>query len=159
MATKQSKYVPPPTRNHAAVPIGNKLYRWGGEGSEQRRNMVDVFDVSKEQWECLTTRGSPPPGIADCAYTTIGSSLFTFGGHDGHSRYNSIHQLDTETLEWRELVPRNPSDAPQKKQSCGMVSLDDEKLVVFAGFTEHGKWTDELHVFDTKKSECAVVWL
>ena len=159
MATKQSKYVPPPASRHAAVPIGDKIYRWGGKDSEQRRNLVDVFDVKKEQWEFLTTRGPPPPGIDGCAYTAIGSSLFTFGGQDGHSRYNSLHQLDTETMEWRELVPRNPSDAPQKKTGCGMVSLDDDQLVVFAGFTEHGKRTDELHVFDTKKSECAVVWL
>ena len=157
MATKQSKYVPPPTRDHAAVATGDKLYRWGGRGSGQRRNMVDVFDVSKEQWECLPTHGPPPPAIRGCAYTAIGSSLFTFGGHDGHSYYNSLHQLDTETMEWRELVPRNPSDAPQKKSGCGMVSLDDDQLVVFAGFMEDGERTDELHVFDTKKSECAVL--
>ena len=158
MATKQSKYVPPPAVGHVAVPIGNKIYRWGGKSSGQRRNVVDVFDVSKEQWECLTTCGPPPLGIENCAYTAIGSSLFTFGGYDGCSYYNSIHQLDTETMEWRELVPRNPSDAPQQKSICGMVSLDDDQLVVFAGYTEHGQ-TDELHVFDTKKSECAVVWL
>ena len=159
MATKQSKYVPPPTAGHAAVAIGDKLYRWGGDGSGQRRNMVDVFDVSKEQWECLTTRGRTPPGIRGCAYTAIGSSLFTFGGCGDRSHHNTIHQLDTETMEWRKLVPRNPSDAPQKKLGCGMVSLNDDKLVVFAGHTECGKRTDELHVFDTKESECAVVWL
>ena len=155
MATKQSKYVPPPTLGHAAVPIGNKMYQWGGEGSKQRRNAVDVFDVSKEQWECLTTCGPPPPGIEGFAYTAIGSSLFTFGGTDGHSHHNSIRQLNTETMEWRELVPRNPSDAPQKKSGCEMVSLDDDQLVVFECFMEYGKRTDELHVFDTKKSECA----
>ena len=159
MATKQSKYVPPPTEGHAAVPIGDKIYRWGGEGSEQKRNMVDVFDVSKEQWECRITRGPPSPGIAGCAYTAIGSSLFTFGGYGDRSHHNSIHQLDTKTMEWRELVPRNPSDAPQKKNGCRMVSLDNDKLVVFAGYTGHDKWTDELHVFDTKESECAVVSL
>ena len=153
MATKQSKYVPPPTEGHAAVPIGDKIYRWGGKKSEERRNVVDVFDVKKEQWECLPTRGPPPPGIDGCTYTAIGSFLFTFGGYGDHSFHNSIHQLDTKTMEWRGLVPRNPSDAPQKKSKCEMVSLDDDKLVVFAGYTERGQ-TDELHVFDTKKSEC-----
>ena len=157
MATKQSKYVPLPTLGHAAVPIGDKLYRWGGKGSELWRNMVDVFDVNKEQWECLTTRGRPPPGIVGCAYTAIESSLFKFGGGDSHSLRNSVHQLDTETMEWRELVPRNPSDAPQKKHHCGVVSFNEDKLVVFAGYVDHWKQTDELHVFDTKKSECVVV--
>ena len=116
---------------------------------------MDIFDTLTEQWECRATRGPPPPGIEYCAYTAIGSSLFTFGGDDSHSRYNSLHQLDTETMEWRELVPQNPSDAPQKKSGCGMVSLDEDKLVVFAGQTEH-KWTDELHIIDTKKSECGL---
>ena len=155
-----TKYVPPSASGHVAVPIGDKLYRWGGHGSEKRRNMVDVFDVSKEQWECLTTHGTPPPGIQYCAYTVIGSTLFTFGGFDdGHYCHNSLHQLDTKTMEWRELVARNPSDAPQKKSGCKMVSFTEDKLVIFAGLTEHGERTGELHVFDTKESECAVVRL
>ena len=118
---------------------------------------MDILDVSTEQWECLPTRGPPPPGKVVYAYTTMGSSLFTFG--DGCYHHNSIHQLDTKNMEWRELVPRNPSDAPQKKHVCGMVSLKDDKLVVFAGLTAYANWTDELHVFDTKERECAVVWL
>ena len=118
---------------------------------------MDVFDVKKEQWECLPTRGSPPPGIVDCAYTALGSSLFTFGGDDGRSLHNSIHQLDTKTMEWRELVPRNPSAAPKKKRGCGMVSFNEDKLVVFAGLAEDRKSTDEFHVFDTKDSECVVL--
>ena len=155
MATKDFSYVPPSTIGHAAVAIRDKLYRWGGKRSGLRSDLVDVFDVSKQQWECLTTCGPPPPGIDSCAYTAIGTSLFTFGGEDGdYYRYNSLHQLDTMTLEWRELVPRSLSHIPRKKMGCGMVSLDEDKLVVFAGFTERGKRTNELHVFNTKKSEC-----
>ena len=166
MGTRQSKFEPPPTARHTAVAIGDHLYRWGGEDPEQKTTSVDVFDVRREQWECLSSSGVSPPGLWDYAYTALGNSLFTFGGMgDIKGLYLSeedpvpspetsvIHQLDTKTMEWKEVVPRNPSKAPRRR-GCGMVSLDDDKLVVFAGHTEYGTSTNELNVFDLKESEC-----
>ena len=49
-------------------------------------------------------------------------------------------------------MPRNLSAAPERKSGCGMVSFQDNKLVVITGWTGE-KRTDELHVFNLEEGE------
>ena len=89
-------------------------------------------------------------------------------GGDDESRYlNSFHQLDTQSWTWNELT----KSSPMWKNGCRMVAFD-RKLLLFGGygyssgptqpgaeFIESSKstngmgWTNELHLFDLKKSE------
>ena len=74
-------------------------------------------------------------------------------GFDGVSRHNSLFKLDLQTYQWEQVQAANPSSGPQKKGGCRMVSYGDNQLVIFAGRTESGGNTDELHVFNLDKSE------
>lgn len=90
------------------------------------------------------------------SYITLGTTLYSFGGAGGGLiYYNHVHRLDLSEsyLEWKEVVPRNPSAAPKRKSSCQMVSFQENKLLVFAGITGPGQWTDELHVFNLQEGE------
>ena len=155
MAAHHTSYEPLPRSDHAAVAVDNKLHMWGGfagsvEKSRELSKHVEVFDISMELWEQKPTHGTSPPGLYDTAYTVVGSSLFVFGGYDGVSRHNTLFKLDLRSFQWEKVQVSNPSSGPQKKE---MVSYGDNQLVIFAGWTGSGIWTDELHVFDLDKGE------
>ena len=160
MAAHHTSYEPLPRRSHAAVAMDNKLHMWGGFGGSKEKlqeeakqvDKIEVFDISTELWEQKPTHGTPPPGLCNTAYTVVGSSLFVFGGHDGVSRHNTIFKLDLHSFQWEQVQVSNPSNRPQRKNGCRMVSYGDNQLVIFAGFTGSAL-TDKLHVFDLDKGE------
>ena len=151
MAQTVSRYKPTPRCSHVAVGIWNKLHVWGGDSgfnkeSEELASKVELFDILTGIWEKETTFGTPQPGLRSSAYTTIGTFLYSFSGFDGTSTYRSLYQLNTESWEWKKLVARNPSSAPIRRTASKMVALDEERLLVFAGYTA-SEYTNELHVF------------
>ena len=157
MAADHTRYKPLHRQWHAAVAVHNKLHMFGGwTGSAKHSRDVaqktEVFDISMEQWEQKPTHGTPPPGLWDTAYAVVGSCLFVFGGSDGVSYHNSLFKLDLHTFQWEQVRVSNPSNGPQEKRGCRMVSYGDNQLVVFAGRTDSRR-TDELHVFDLNKGE------
>ena len=159
MAAHHTSYEPLHRGSHAAIALGSKLHMWGGlvarsiEKSRELTQYVEVFDVATELWDQKLTHGTPPPGMINTAYTVVGTCLFVFGGFDGVSRHNSLFKLDLQTYQWEQVQASNLSSGPQKKGGCRMVSYGDNQLVVFAGRTESGGTTDELHVFNLDKSE------
>ena len=104
------------------------------------------------RWEQRKTTGTPPRGAGYGAYTTIGNKAYHFGGYDG-SDYNSLHSLDLSTMHWVTLQPRNQSNAPSRKSNCGMVAHGNDELVVFGGFMEGDRWTNELHVYNLREGQ------
>lgn len=158
MAACPTNHEPLARERHAVVAVGSKLHIWGGKAesdvkSRELTRSVEVFDISKELWERKEIiHGSPPPGLWNTAYTVVGSYLFVFGGYNGESRYNSLYKLNLQTLKWEQVRVLNPSDGPQRKSGCRMVSFEENKLVVFAGDTDNGR-TDELHIFTLDTGE------
>ena len=150
---KATPYEPAPRCWHAAVSIENNLHLWGGysgskKSSKKLAGTAELFNVLTELWEKKTTVGIPPPGLWFTAHTAIGTSLYNFGGYDGTSLYNSrLHQLNTDDWGWKELLARNPSSGPIHKEGSGMVALDEERLLIFAGYTG-SDYTNELHMFN-----------
>ena len=158
MAVYHTSYEPLPRYGHATVAVDNKLHMWGGsarskEKSRELVQKIEVFDISTELWEQKPTHGTPPPGLCSFAYTVVGSCLFVFGGNDGVSHHNTLFKLDLRTFQWEQVPVSNPSSGPLEKSGCGMVSYDDNQLVVFAGSMGGIAYTDELHVFDLDKGE------
>ena len=132
---------------------------------------VDVFDVSNEIWEKVSTTGTPPPGVCGAACTAVGSKLYHFGGADGNQNYNVLHCLDTKTKVWSSITPNNPEASPMMKHSMAVTSY--KKLIVFIGGygdiptnrhqdvnyvddpeREGECWTNEVVCYDTEQSEC-----
>ena len=160
MAAHHTSYEPLPRRSHAAVAVDNKLHMWGGWAGSKKKSRevadkIEMFDISKEQWEQKPTHGTPPPGLCNTAYTVVGSCLFMFGGDDGVSRHNTLFKLDLRNFQWEKVQVSNPSSGPQTKAGCRMVSYGDNQLVIFAGYTDSAR-TGELHVFDLDKGECSL---
>ena len=137
--------------------VGTNILMWGGStpevyfGSRQKiASFVEMFDTECELWKQVATKGSPPRGLIGCAYASIGSKFYTFGGFDGQTLSNCVHQLDSASLEWRQLEVED-SNTPLKKSFCGMVPLDEDKLVVFGGGLGSSKFTNELHILNLKE--------
>ena len=153
MATRQ----PLPRRLHAAVGIGSKLYVWGGNGdsSKIKTTALETFHVTSVQWEQsqLLNGSSMPDGLWGMAVTSDGETAYCCCGLAGSKHYNTVFEITPSQHLCKELQPTSPSDArPQGTSGSGVVRFQD-KLVLFGGYTGQRR-TNELHVFDLKKSEC-----
>lgn len=159
MAARQ----PLPRERHAAIGIGSKLYVWGGLSSNPtlRSRGLEVFDVPSISWkEPRLLRGSSiPDRLWDMAVTSDGDTAYFFGGatgsHPNYTRCNTLYRLtpSQHLSQVQEIQHTSPADTtPQKKQGSRIVQHKD-KLVLLGGRTGQGR-TNELHVFDLKKSEC-----
>ena len=146
---------PRPRWRHAAVGIGRRLHVWGGTSATMiPSKTVHSFDVPSLTWEePRKFRGSLPGSLYDMAVATDGENAHTFGGwNDSYS--NTIYRMNPEECTLRELLPADSGSpcAPEAKSYSSMVQFKG-KLVVHGGYGDEGR-TDELHVFDLKKSKC-----
>ena len=155
MATRQ----PLPRTRHAAVGIGSKLYVWGGDGcsSKIKTTALETFDVTSVQWEQpqLLNGSSVPDGLHDMAVTSDGETAYCCCGRAGsypYPYYNTVFEITPSQHLCKELQPTSPSLTPEKTSGSRVVRFHD-KLILFGGFTGERR-TNELHVFDLRKSEC-----
>lgn len=162
-------------KHHCAVPLGDKLYMWGGIPSDSLlASVVDIYDPFLEKWESHSATGTAPPPVYGAACASALDSLYSFGGNSTWWS-NSLYRLDTTSLCWNEVEIKNASQAPLPKESCGMLTYQDNKLVLFGGYGTAVKgnneqrrrvledrdavtyrytgWLNELHVFDLKGGE------
>ena len=152
MATRQ----PLPRNRHAAVGIGSKLYVWGGyDGfSKIKSTALETFDVTSVQWEQsqLLNGSSVPDGLHDMAVTSDGETAYCCCGRTDSTYYNTVFEITPSQHLCKELQPTSPSLMPEKTSGSRVVQFQD-KLILFGGSTGQ-RLTNELRVFDLKKSEC-----
>ncbi len=169
---RPSYYQPSPRFGHYTVPINGKVFMWSGCAAENVifQPVVEVFHGTVEEWQPKTTTGVPPPPMSSGGCAAIGTSIYISCGYDEGSRYSSLHCLDSVSYVWMGVQPTNPGDGPMEKMACGMISIDDDKLVLIGGsgkpthplqagatfvrdavFADFG-WTNELHLFHTSES-------
>ena len=156
MATRQ----PLPRNKHAAVGIGSKLYVWGGYGgsSEIKSTALEIFDVASLKWEeQKALHGCDiPNGLEDMAVTSNGETAYCCCGRTGsylnYNYYNTVFEIAPSQHLCKKLQPTSFSLMPEKISGSRVVRFHD-KLILFGGFTGQRR-TNELHVFDLKKSEC-----
>ena len=157
MATRQ----PLPRAGHAAVGIGSKLYVWGGWGgsSKIKTTALEIFDVTSVQWEQsqLLDGSSVPNDLQDMAVTSDGETAYCCCGQTGsfpnYTYYNTAFEITPSQHLCKELQPTSSSLMPEKTSASRVVRFQD-KLILFGGWTGGYRRTNELHVFDLKKSEC-----
>ena len=142
---------------HAAVGIGKHLFVWGGDGGSTkiRTTVVESFNVLSLAWEQpQDLQGSLPDGLCDMAVTCDGERAYFFGGRTGSYAFtfhDSLYQVTPSQNLCQHLQAESASHAPAKTSGCCIVQFRDE-LVLHGGWTGEGR-TDDLHVFDLKKSE------
>ena len=80
VVSEAGKYQPAPRFGHASAVVQTKLYVWAGwqrdfpevHASPQKTlltSSVEVFSLSKGEWQQLETFGSPPLGVSSPAHT------------------------------------------------------------------------------------------
>ena len=153
MATRQ----PLPKSKHAAVGIDSKLYVWGGYGGSQASKInttaVEVFDVTSLNWKQQALHGCDmPDGLWGMAVTSDGETAYCFCGRAGSTYYNTEFEITPSQHLCKELQPTSHSLMPEKTSGSRVVRFQD-RLILFGGYTGQRR-TNELHVFDLKKSEC-----
>ena len=118
------------------------------------------------------TDGTPHPGVYSMACTASEGHLYAYGGYDDIERHAVLSKLDVSTFNWSLLSPQDPSVGPIRKWECGLVCFNGYMLTLFGGYgipndsTQSGSefiqderykekrgWTNELHVFDTRKGK------
>ena len=145
---------PPPRWVHAAFGVGLKHYLWGGDGgsAEIQTTKIDIFDVSSTKWEePQQLQGALPESLYNMGVTVDGENAYIFGGWNGSARINIVYEINLCTLQCRELLPAS-RQVPKGAIGSRIVCFGD-KILVYGGLTVQGA-TDDLYVFDLKKSEC-----
>ena len=131
--------------------IESKVFIWGGELTGRRdtshlKNLY-ILDTLKENWKSKSFNGEHPRGYKYCCSAQSGNILDVYGGCDENDEETgSLFSLNLDILSWRELSP-HVHGGPSKKQGGGMV-VQGDKIKLFGGFTEDGRRTNELHVFN-----------
>ena len=131
--------------------IDSKVFVWGGEltDDEDTSHLKNIYilDTLNEKWTSKSINGEHPRGYKYCCSAQSGNVLYVYSGLDENDEYTgSLFSLNLDILSWRELSP-HVYDGPSEKQSGGMI-VQEKKIVLFGGYTEDFKDTNELHIFD-----------
>ena len=170
-------YEPKPRFDSLAVAVDGQCVVFAGRTADfdktkgELSRTVEVFDQYLEKWKALKTTGSPPKGLFACGSCVSPSGdLYAYGGCDGLDRCGGLYKLSS--LKWSQISAESDPKGPMKKSNCGMIYFKENKIAVIGGlgvprgplqpgasFVEtigiHIGWTNEIHVFDTKKCKCA----
>ena len=156
MATRE----PLPRTYPSAVGIGSKLYVWGGynDSSNIKTTALEIFDVTSVQWEQpqLLNGSIMPDGLQDMAVTSDGEAAYCCcgrtGSHPNYTYHNKVFEITPSQHLCKELQPTSPSLMPEKTVGSRVVRFQD--TIILYGRPTGRRRTNELHVFDLKKSEC-----
>ena len=144
----------PPRYGHAFVEYKGKTYLVGGVGHNRQPislSTVDIFDPASLEWDCRTTSGHIPEGIYFSVYTTVKQYLYMFGGGFSGKKNNDLWCLDLEKMIWISIKQKN---APSPRTFGGLVSDDNDRLVLFGGKDANRRQHNDVHIFSIKDGEC-----
>ena len=119
---------------------------------------LEIFDVVSLKWQVQQAfyGCDMPDGLHGMAITSDGETAYCCCGRTGsypnNTYYNTVFEIAPSQHLCKELQPTSPSLMPEKTSGSRVVRFHG-KLVLFGGFTGK-RWTNELRVFDLKKSEC-----
>ena len=171
----KSYYEPEPRWGSRATAVGQSVFMYRGflqsyQGKSRATfpSHCEVFDGDTREWITMDTVGSNPEAFENFGITSVGDHIYYYGGWNGTTFTDQLLELDTRTMQFREIIPRNSNEGPMKKQNCGLVSLCNERLLVWGGYgiptttqpcsrfvplsvkTDGSGYTNELHCYDIK---------
>ena len=109
--------------------VGELVYLWGGHGDREPET-VFVHRHDTETWRREVTRGPhPPAGLRNGGCTISGQSLYLYGGYRGGSYHGDLYELNIKNWSWKKVCDGG-AGGPGKKIGCGMISYQDQLLIV-----------------------------
>lgn len=140
---------PPARSKHglAAAPSDNRLYLYGGTGTEQGTlGEVWSYRESENKWAKHDVSGTQPPSRFDAAWVWDPDSerLLLFGGVDvgrGNSKndrfVNDLWSFDPSENTWTQLQENRSGSGPRpRKHQMGVWDEEEGRLLIYGGHAQ-----------------------
>jgi N-acetylneuraminic acid mutarotase len=110
---------------HSAMVYGRSMFIFGGTSkSQQRFADLTEFNFDYQQWNTITTLGTPPSARTFHCTGMFGAKMFIFGGFDGE-RLNDLHSImlpgGSNEDEQKATTPRNGPTLMAAQSQAGVV--------------------------------------
>lgn len=93
---------PIPRCNNSVSVFNNRMFIYGGQNDFFDPSSIyqDLAFLNGEtlEWQCLSSRGNPPPALCGHTSVILKQNLFIFGGSNSKQHFNTIHKLDLGNL-------------------------------------------------------------
>lgn len=142
--------------NHAAVPVGDRIYSFGGyctgENYRTIRNMdVHVLDTVTYRWKVIDvhqTRKVVPFQRYGHTAVAFGSLVYVWGGRNDNTACNILYCFDTSTHQWS--VPEVKGLVPEARDGHSACIVNDH-MYIFSGYLEYMEsYTQEVHTLNLR---------
>ncbi|ETK95256.1 hypothetical protein F441_01835 [Phytophthora nicotianae CJ01A1] len=145
----------PPRSGHSTVPIGAKLYIFGGLDAAKREiyNDVHIFDTRTSTWTKATTEGDAPlPRNAHAAIALPGRKMLVYGGSSPeYGASNDLFLLhvpihDNEPLRWEKCAAKG--EIPEARELHYALHLSETRVCFAGGRNFDGKVCTDMATLD-----------
>ncbi len=110
------------------------------------------FNSATTTWTRHQLQGRHPPGLYEGGCARIEDCMYFYGGWGGGQRTGSLYQLNLTNWTWQEMSSPGASGSPGVKFGCCMIDYKSS-LLVHGGGDEHGRYTNDLRMFDIATGE------
>ena len=142
---------PEPRWGHVAVVHEQRIYLYGGEGSDDKQyDTHHIWIFSSNKWTKQTTSGETPTHTIQSTASIITNNnnipqLVLFGGYDDNNNSNDIHLLNLSTFSWKNK--RTKGTKPEERRGHVQWSTATD-IVVFGGGDRRGVYFYDIHRLD-----------
>ena len=117
---------PTPVYEIGAALIGGKIYIPGGRLSESMvTDVLEIYDISKDQWSSGT---SLPNGLCGYAIAAYEGKLYLFGGWDGTKYVNEANIYDPDSGSW------TTTNTMLAENAYAGAAIIDNKIQIIGGY-------------------------
>ena len=94
----------PARHGHSAVPYGDCIYVFGGDGKDNRRlNAIHKFDVDTLLWTKIPATGGHPEPRSGHSAVVWRDMMIIFGGRDGRNHFGDLYALRFRDASWHKI--------------------------------------------------------
>ena len=132
-----------------AVLIEDTVYLLGGCNYKQDKyyNVLYEFDVNTHRWKVSSVSGALPGARAYHSACVLGKAMYVYGGYNLNGWTNEFYELDTSTMVCSLINTRGIRPPGSYGHSATIIGT---KMFVFGGIDSHGKYCNNINVFDTE---------
>jgi galactose oxidase-like protein len=143
---------PAPRTHHGAIydPVGQRMLVFGGRNQNGPLDDTWSLDLKTAQWTEIKSDPRPPARFGLTAiYDAPRHRMVIFSGQKSGGFLNDVWALDLDQNRWSEIQPKTAAAPPVRYGSAAIYDDRRDRLVMFAGFTDQGRF-DDTWAFDLK---------
>lgn len=130
--------LPSPRSGHATATLGDRIYSYGGGGSEKLHSDLHTFDTINLQWSELDLGDDMPPIRTYSCIAIVFPKLFVFAGITSEGISNDIWVIDLESFTTEKGSSGGVGGPPEMSfPNCYATETEDDyEFQVFTGLAE-----------------------